>query len=60
MLALEDNKRVVELLNAYIDARQESVEGWFPVWRNRLPEMAGLVLIAASGAGGRRAGGRLG
>lgn len=46
MLALEAKQRLVELLNAYIDARQESVRVVFDL-EEQAPEMAGLVLIAA-------------
>jgi heat-inducible transcriptional repressor len=44
--SLEAKQRVVELLNAYIDARQESVRVVFDL-EEQAPEMAGLVLIAA-------------
>ncbi len=44
--ALEAKQRLVELLNAYIDARQESVRVVFEL-EEQAPEMAGLVLIAA-------------
>ncbi len=44
--ALEGKQRVVDLLNAYIDARQESVRVVFDL-EEHAPEMAGLVLIAA-------------
>ena len=44
--ALETKERLVELLNAYIDARQESVRVVFDL-EEQAPEMAGLVLIAA-------------
>jgi len=46
LMALEAKQRVVELLNAYIDARQESVRVVFDL-EEQAPEMAGLVLIAA-------------
>ena len=46
LAALETKQRVVELLNAYIDARQESVRVVFDL-EAQAPEMAGLVLIAA-------------
>jgi heat-inducible transcriptional repressor len=46
LAALETKQRVVELLNAYIDARQESVRVVFGL-EEQAPEMAGLVLIAA-------------
>ncbi len=44
--ALEAKQRLVELLNAYIDTRQESVRVVFEM-EEQAPEMAGLVLIAA-------------
>jgi heat-inducible transcriptional repressor len=44
--ALEAKQKLVELLNAYIDARQESVRVVFEL-EEHAPEMAGLVLIAA-------------
>jgi heat-inducible transcriptional repressor len=46
LTALEAKQRLVELLNAYIDARQESVRVVFDL-DEHAPEMAGLVLIAA-------------
>jgi heat-inducible transcriptional repressor len=46
LTALEAKQRLVELLNAYIDARQESVRVVFGL-EEHAPEMAGLVLIAA-------------
>ena len=46
LLALEAKQRLVELLNAYIDAKQESVRVVFGL-EEQAPEMAGLVLIAA-------------
>jgi heat-inducible transcriptional repressor len=46
LAALEEKQRLVELLNAYIDARQESVRVVFDLVE-QAPEMAGLVLIAA-------------
>lgn len=46
LVALEAKQRVVELLNAYIDARQSSVRVVFDL-EEQAPEMAGLVLIAA-------------
>jgi heat-inducible transcriptional repressor len=46
LMALEAKQRLVELLNAYIDARQESVRVVFDL-EEHAPEMAGLVLIAA-------------
>ncbi len=55
LAALEAKQRVVELLNAYIDARQESVRVVFDL-EEQAPELAGLVLIAAPArvAGDRR------
>ncbi len=44
--ALEAKQLLVELLNAYIDARQQSVRVVFDL-EEQAPEMAGLVLIAA-------------
>jgi heat-inducible transcriptional repressor len=44
--ALEAKQRLVDLLNAYIDAKQESVRVVFEL-EEQAPEMAGLVLIAA-------------
>jgi len=44
--ALEEKQKLVELLNAYIDTRQESVRVVFDL-EEQAPEMAGLVLIAA-------------
>jgi heat-inducible transcriptional repressor len=46
LTALEAKERLVELLNAYIDARQESVRVVFDL-EEQAPEMSGLVLIAA-------------
>jgi heat-inducible transcriptional repressor len=46
LVALEAKQRLVELLNAYVDARQESVRVVFDL-EEHAPEMAGLVLIAA-------------
>ena len=46
LVALEAKQRLVELLNAYIDARQESVRVIFDL-EEHAPELAGLVLIAA-------------
>jgi heat-inducible transcriptional repressor len=46
LAALEAKQRLVELLNAYIDSRQESVRVVFDL-DEHAPEMAGLVLIAA-------------
>jgi heat-inducible transcriptional repressor len=44
--ALAAKQRLVELLNAYIDARQESVRVVFDL-EEQAPEFGGLVLIAA-------------
>jgi heat-inducible transcriptional repressor len=46
LTALETKERLIELLNAYIDARQESVRVVFDL-EQHAPEMAGLVLVAA-------------
>jgi heat-inducible transcriptional repressor len=46
LTALEAKQRLVDLLNAYIDARQESVRVVFDL-EEHSPEMKGLVLIAA-------------
>ncbi len=46
LAALEAKQRLVELLNAYIDTRQESVRVVFDL-EDHAPEMQGLVLIAA-------------
>jgi heat-inducible transcriptional repressor len=46
LAALEEKQRLAELLDAYIDARQESVRVIFDL-EEHAPEMAGLVLIAA-------------
>ncbi len=46
LAALEAKQRLVELLDAYIDAKQESVRVIFDL-DEHTPEMAGLVLIAA-------------
>lgn len=46
LAALEAKQRLVDLLNAYIDARQQSVRVVFDL-EEQAPEMAGLVLIAA-------------
>jgi len=46
LAALEAKQRLVDLLNAYIDSRQESVRVVFDL-EEQAPEMAGLVLIAA-------------
>jgi len=46
LVALEAKQRLVELLNAYIDTKQESVRVVFDL-EEQAPEMAGLVLIAA-------------
>jgi heat-inducible transcriptional repressor len=44
--ALEEKQRLIEILNAYVDARQDSVRVIFDLERQD-PGMAGLVLIAA-------------
>jgi len=61
MSALETKQRLVDLLNAYIDARQESVRVVFDL-EEHAPEMAGLVLIATRArlGGERQEGERLG
>jgi heat-inducible transcriptional repressor len=61
MSALETKQRLVNLLNAYIDARQESVRVVFDL-EEHAPEMAGLVLIATRArlGGERQEGERLG
>jgi heat-inducible transcriptional repressor len=46
LAALEAKQRLVGLLDAYIDAKQESVRVIFDL-EEHAPEMAGLVLIAA-------------
>ena len=46
LAALEAKQRLVDLLNAYIDARQQSVRVIFDL-EEQAPEMAGLVLIEA-------------
>jgi heat-inducible transcriptional repressor len=46
LVALEAKQRLAALLDAYVDARQESVRVIFDLEENA-PEMAGLVLIAA-------------
>ena len=46
LAALEEKQRLAQLLDAYIDARQESVRVIFDL-EEHAPEMAGLVLIAA-------------
>jgi heat-inducible transcriptional repressor len=46
LAALEEKQRLIELLNAYIDARQDSVRVVFDL-EQQAPDMAGLVLIAA-------------
>jgi heat-inducible transcriptional repressor len=46
LLALEAKQKLVELLSAYIDARQQSVRVVFDL-EEHAPELAGLVLIAA-------------
>lgn len=46
LVALEEKQRLIELLNAYVDARQGSVRVIFDL-EQQDPGMAGLVLIAA-------------
>jgi heat-inducible transcriptional repressor len=46
LAALETKQRLVGLLDAYVDAKQESVRVIFDL-EEHAPEMAGLVLIAA-------------
>lgn len=46
LAALEAKQRLVELLDAYVDAKQESVRVIFDL-EEHAPELAGLVLIAA-------------
>jgi heat-inducible transcriptional repressor len=46
LIALEAKQRLVGLLDAYVDAKQESVRVIFDL-EEHAPEMAGLVLIAA-------------
>ncbi|MDE1156138.1 MAG: heat-inducible transcriptional repressor HrcA [Acidobacteriaceae bacterium] len=46
LAALEAKERLVDLLNAYVDAQQETVRVVFDLERTA-PEMAGLVLVAA-------------
>jgi len=59
LLALETKQRLVDLLNAYIDARQESVRVIFDL-EEQAPEMAGLVLIAAPALMGGESRGTIG
>ncbi|HEX7157610.1 MAG TPA: heat-inducible transcriptional repressor HrcA [Edaphobacter sp.] len=58
LAALEEKQRLIELLNAYIDAKQESVRVIFDLDR-QAPEMAGLVLIATPARMGGEACGAL-
>jgi heat-inducible transcriptional repressor len=46
LAALEEKQRLIEILNAYVDARQDSVRVVFDL-EQQDPGMAGLVLIAA-------------
>jgi heat-inducible transcriptional repressor len=46
LAAVEAKERLIDLLNAYVDARQETVRVVFELERTA-PEMAGLVLVAA-------------
>ena len=57
--ALEAKQKLVALLNAYIDARQESVRVVFDL-EDQAPEMAGLVLIAAPARSGGESRGTVG
>jgi len=57
--ALEEKQRLIELLNAYIDSRQDSVRVVFDLERQD-PGMAGLVLIAAPARVSRSTGDTLG
>jgi heat-inducible transcriptional repressor len=59
LTALEAKQRLVELLNAYIDAQQESVRVVFGL-EEHAPEMAGLVLIAAPARAGGESRGTVG
>ena len=59
LAALEARQGMVDLLNAYIDARQESVRVVFDL-DEQAPEMAGLVLIAAPTRGGGASRGAVG
>ncbi len=51
LAALEEKQRLIELLNAYVDSRQGSVQVIFDLDQQD-PSMAGLVLIAAPAIGG--------
>jgi heat-inducible transcriptional repressor len=46
LVALEEKQRLIEILNAYVDARQDSVRVVFDL-EQQDPGMAGLVLVAA-------------
>jgi heat-inducible transcriptional repressor len=59
LAALEAKQRLVELLDAYIDAKQECVRVIFEL-EEQAPEMAGLVLIAAPARIGADARGTVG
>jgi heat-inducible transcriptional repressor len=54
LAALEEKQRLIELLNAYVDSRQGSVQVIFDLDQQD-PNMAGLVLIAAPAIGGNSA-----
>jgi heat-inducible transcriptional repressor len=56
LAALEEKQRLIELLGAYIDARQESVRVVFDLDQQD-PGMAGLVLVAAPARFGVEEGG---
>jgi heat-inducible transcriptional repressor len=59
LAALEEKQRLAALLDAYMDARQESVRVIFDL-EEHAPEMAGLVLIAAPARIGGEARGTMG
>jgi heat-inducible transcriptional repressor len=54
LAALEEKQRLIDLLNAYVDSRQGSVQVVFDL-EQQDPGMAGLVLIAAPAIGGNSA-----
>jgi heat-inducible transcriptional repressor len=57
--ALEEKQRLIELLSAYVDARQDSVRVVFDLDQQD-PSMAGLVLVAAPARGAGSEGEALG
>jgi heat-inducible transcriptional repressor len=57
--ALEEKQRLIELLSAYVDARQDYVRVVFDI-EQQDPSMAGLVLIAAPARGAGSEGEALG